>query len=675
MEYLEPKVDLERLIDLLLEAGLGVEGVEGRGDDAVIDLEITPNRPDWLGVVGVAREVASRCDGRLILPDFSTSEGDKDVSELVRVTIEDPYGCPRYTARVIMGVKVGPSPEWMAERLEAVGIRPINNVVDATNYVLMELGHPLHAFDYDLLQGHHIIVRRARDGETIVSLDGELRSLSSNDLVIADEERAVAIAGIMGGMETEITDSTRNVLLESAYFDPISIRRTAKRLGMRTEASYRFERGADPEIPALASARCARIICEIAGGELAKGVVDSYPNPQEPVLIRLRRERVEEILGIRISDQEIISLLERLGFKLSGSSPFLVEVPSFRWADVRREIDLIEEIARVYGYNRIPEKIPEREILPSLPSKKELVLEMIRELMCSYGLNEVINYSFMGYTDLEMMGVPAESSWSKAVKLLNPISSEQELLRTTLIPSLLRVVERNMRRKAELVHIFEIGKAFFEEEWGIREEEMLGIALWGLRHKRSWHFRDEEVDFFDIKGIIEGLLSSLKIEADFIKDSHSSFHPGRCARIVVSGEIIGIVGEIHPYVLSRYGIRGRVYASEIRLLPILEWANLERRYVPFSKYPGIRRDMAFLVPEDVKAKDMEIAIREEGGDLVEDVLLFDLYKGERIPEGMKSLAFSVTFRSTERTLRSDEVDEIQGRIVEVLGKRFGARLR
>jgi phenylalanyl-tRNA synthetase beta chain len=672
LDYIEPKVELKDLLDSLLEAGFGIEGVED-GDDPIIDLEVTPNRPDCLGILGIAREVVAMRGGRLIFPDTSLSEGEEDVSDLVQVTIEDADGCPRYTARVIKGVKVGPSPEWMARRLEAVGMRPINNIVDATNYVLMELGHPLHAFDYDLVGGY-IRVRRARDGELILSLDGEMRRLSPEDLVIADEDRAIAIAGVMGGMETGITDSTKNVLLESAYFNPVSIRRTAKRLGMRTEASYRFERGADPEIPPTASARCAKLICEISGGVVAKGVVDSYPKPQGPVLIRLRKEKIEGILGVGFSDRDIASFLERLGFKVSGSSPFLVEVPSFRWADVKREIDLVEEIARVYGYNRIPEKVPEREILPAPISHKELVLEGIRDILCGYGLFETINYSFMGYNDLASMDVPPTDDWSKAIRLLNPISSGQELLRTTLIPGLLRVVERNMRRKVQRVQIFEIGKVFREDE-GISEEEMLGIALWGRRYKRSWHFGEDDVDFFDLKGIVEGLFFSMGISADFVRDSHPSFHPGRCAGIFAFGNRIGIMGELHPKLLSGYDIKGRVYVAEIRLLPLIEEVGFEKHYVPIPRYPEVRRDISLIVPEDLPAKEVEMAIREEGGELVEDVILFDLYKGEQIPDGMKALAFSITFRSPERTLRGEEVDELQARIVEAMGRRFGAKLR
>ncbi|RKY00673.1 phenylalanine--tRNA ligase subunit beta, partial [Candidatus Poribacteria bacterium] len=572
----------------------------------VLDLDLTPNRPDCLGVYGVAREISAITGNQLKPLKISFEEGETPVEEMTSVTIEAPDLCPRYTARVILGVKVGPSPYWMKRRLEAVGLRPINNVVDVTNYVLMELGHPLHAFDYDKLAEGRIIVRRARDGERIVTLDGVERELRGDMLVIADPEKAVAIAGIIGGEETEVTEGTVNVLLESAYFNPISIRRTSKALGLTTEASYRFERGADVEGAALASARAAQLIQMLAGGTICKGMFDAYPEKIERARIRFRPERCNFLLGTEIEPSEMEGIFRRLGFGVEHNpdGTMTVDVPTFR-PDVTREVDLIEEVARIYGYDRIPASLPKGEVPEPEINLRERLREIARDVMTGAGLSEAINFSFYNPKWFDMLGLGEDDPRRRTIKLRNPLSEEQSVMRTTLVPSLIENVARNVRHQTRDVKLFELARTFWvnpDDPQGLPiEREMLGGVLSGSVSTGVWCDREREPDFFDVKGIVEELLERFGItDFRFIRSNEPFLHPGRSADLIRAGRKLGFLGEVHPDVLERWEIPQRVYLFELDFDVLVEAANLDRAFKPIPQYPKIRRDIAVLVDVDLR---------------------------------------------------------------------------
>lgn len=636
--------------------------------DDVLEFEITPNRPDCLSVVGIARETAATFRKSFRMPEIRVTEVEEP--NPARVTIEAPDLCYRYVARVVKNVKIGPSPIWMQVRLLKAGIRPINNVVDVTNYVMLELGQPLHAFDLDKVKNKHIIVRRARDGEKLVTLDGKERILDSSMLVIADEEKAIGLAGVMGGENTEITDSTVNILIESANFKGSNIRHTSKKLGLRSEASARFEKGLDPEITVLACERAAQLMEKYCGGEVLKGIVDEYPKPMERTVLTVRPDRINKFLGTNLATSEMIEILRSLEFEVVEKGEELeIKVPHFR-KDVTMEADIAEEIARLYGYNNIEDSLMKnaQTTLGSLTKEQQLE-EKAREVLLACGLNEIVTMSFMGERDLDRINVPKDSVLRKAVKIINPLGEEQSLMRTTLLPFMLNVAYTNYSRKVGEFRAFEISRVFLPKELPLKElpEEIKTISL-GMYGK--------EVDFYTIKGVIEELLEVMGIvDVEYVRAEEPSYHPGRSAKILFKEEVLGVFGEVHPDVLENYDLPVRVYAGELNLDKIIKFANVDKKYTPLPKYPAVERDIAVVVDKDLFVAEVEKVIKEAGRGFVEKTALFDVYKGPNIPEGKKSVAFSIWYRSYEKTLTDEEVNEVHARIVKALEEKLGAKLR
>ncbi len=640
--------------------------------DFVLDLEVTPNRPDWMSVVGVAREIGAITGSCLNRLDYTLKEDSSRVEEFASVEIEDAQACPRYSARVLTDVKVAPSPLWLRRRLENAGLRPINNIVDVTNYVLLELGHPLHAFDLDKIKGHRIIVRRARESEGLVTLDSVPRQLGPEVLVIADRERPIALAGIMGGSNTEVSETTTRVLLESAYFDPKVVRKGAKSLGVSTEASQRFERGADYSATVRALDRAAGLIAEIEGGTVIPGVIDGYPKKLTPPTLRLRTERVRRVLGIRIPKQQVEGIIRSLGCEVAKDEDALeVRPPSFR-PDLTREIDLIEEVARIFGYDRIPTAERAFGNLGVEEAPQHLLIERIRDLLIASGLTEVVTSSLVDPKVLRTVEPDTEP-----VCLSNPASREMSVLRSTLVPSLLEVVCWNLNRKAQAVKIFEIGKVFFPGGDSATEERLkIGGALAGRRRERHWQQKDCQVDFFDIKGILETVIEEITSGKPTVRAfCCSCYQQGEAAQLLLDDDVLGTFGKVAPQVLTRFQIKQPVYIFSLEFDNLLRHWQREKKFRPLPRYPAAQRDIAVVVNEQVEAEQIIRTIGAVNTHLIESVELFDIYKGDQIPRGKKSLAFSLTFRSAETTLSEAKVERLFQKIVEELKREFDAQLR
>ena len=668
--------DASGLMELSADLPVGTPLATALGlDDAVLELEITPNRPDCLSMIGVAREIGAETGSPIKLPSINVREGTADVRDLTSVIIDAPELCPRYAARVIRGVRIAPSPKWLKRKLESIGVGTINNVVDITNFALMEYGHPLHAFDYHKLAENRIVVRRAVSDETLTTIDGTERKLASDMLVIADAEKPVALAGVMGGLDSEISDQTVDVLLESAYFHPPSVRKTSKALGMHTEASHRFERGADPEgvIPAIN--RAAQLIAELAGGEVAAGIIDVYPGKREPAQVKLRPERVNFVLGTQISSDEMVDILTRLGFDVTPA--YEVTVPTFR-PDVSREIDLIEEIARVHGYDNIPTTMPAGDV-PTPPSTARSELrERVKTHLIASGMTEAVNYSFYDPRDFDRVRLDASDSVRKALKIRNPLSEDMSIMRTTLVPSLLENAQRNRNHRVENIQLFEMSKVFVpsgDSELPNEPERIAGIIAGTIgAGVHGDPFR--KADFFDIKGVVEGLFDACGISDYAIAPTrHPLFHPGRNASVAINGQHLGIFGEAHPEVQQNYDLENETYLFEFDFEMLASAADLTRRVEPISIYPSVNRDIAVVLDADIPASRPVELIRSVGGDLVKSVRLFDLYIGDQVPDGKKSLAYAIEYSSVTETLRDEQVDQIHARIVKKLREEVGGELR
>lgn len=666
-EYVSFDVPPKQLAERLTLAGLEVEEVTEIGGKPVFSTYVTPNRPDLLSIVGVAREISALLRTQLNPPKPVLVESETKASDLVKVDIESPINCPRYSARVITDVKIGPSPAWVQDRLIAGGLRPINNVVDATNYVLLELGQPLHAFDYDLVKDHHIIVRQAKHGEKIITLDGEERILNEDILVIADSERAVAVAGVMGGADTEVSFKTRNVLLESAHFNRISIRRAAKYLGMSTEASYRFERGVDPALTTYALDRVAQLIVEWSGGSTAKGIVDAYPKKIEPVTIEIRPKRTSDVLGVQVSSEEIADYLSRLGMSVVKGDPLSVTVPTFR-PDITREIDLIEEVGRLYGYNAIPEKLPRGETTQGSDSPEGKFASEVADTLIACGLQEVVTHSL----------VPPSEGECGEVVIRNPISEDLSRIRKRLIPNLLRVISYNASRGIRDIGIFEIGRVASTDNGTIIERLSIAGALTGSMWQSAWSIDKSslEADFFLAKGIVEAVFDRLVTgEVLFRPAQLDGFHPTRTAIIQIGSTEVGVIGEVSSDVASKFDLPGRTYAFELDFDELISRRRDAEAYHPFSRYPALTRDLAVVVADEIPYSKVKEVLEEEAGDLLESATLFDLYKGPPLPAGQKSLAFRMVFRSPTKTLRDEEVDDRMARIRNLLADKLTASFR
>ncbi len=635
-------------------------------NDVVFDVTITPNRPDCMSVYGLARELAAFYEIPLEPVGLEIDGGAASTS----VTIEDTTACSRFVGREVTGLTVGPSPHRIRARLVAAGVRPINNVVDASNYAMIEFGHPTHAFDVDRL-GKTVVVRRAADGETITTLDEVERALLPTDIVVADAERPVAIAGVMGGADTEVTDDTTGVFIEAAYWDPASTLLTSKRLGLRSEASARFERGMDPEFCRRAADRVAQILVETAGGTVA-GVADEYPAPPDPVVIDLFMSEITRLLGIELDPAEARSLLERLGFLVEGSDPLVVTVPSRR-PDVHRPADLIEEIARLHGFENIPARL--RFGTGVGLGHRESRIRALRSVLVGAGYHEILGFSFIGSSDLDALQLADDDPARVGIRVANPLRDEEGVMRTTLLPGLLKAASANVAKRVEDVRLFEIGKVFLPGDGELPDQpDRLGFIAAGGSPAR-WDGPGRPSDVFDATGLWDRIAESMRLEnVTVAATQRPPFHPGRAAEIRREGDVIGHVGEIHPSVAATHGLEGRVIAGELSLAPLIE-ERATWQFSPPSSYPPQVFDLAFEVESHVPAGAILAAIDDASEGLVEDRRVFDVYEGDPIPEGRKSIAVNLTVRAPDRTLSDDDVAPIRRAIVDAVETKTGATLR
>lgn len=661
-----PADELEHIFEM---AGIGVENHDSGEDGDVWTLEITSNRGDWLSAVGLAREV-SAMTGALSKVDEQAPTLPAAASSF-SVEIENPADCARYAAQLIEDVKIGPSPEWMQKRLTECGMRPINNVVDVTNYVMLEWGQPLHAFDANTLRGEKIIVRRAKSGEQFTTLDGTERELSDEVLLINDGEGPIAVAGIMGGQDSEVTDSTTRILLEIAHFAPLRVRRGVRELNLRSEASRRFERWVDPNnIPRVAR-RTAQLLVECCGGRIASNLIDVYPQIVTPAQVELRFARCRTVLGLHLSEIEIVTALQRLGFEVENAGDIArVTIPTWR-RDIEREIDLIEEVARIHGYEKIPVTLPQGAVPGAGLNAKQRLEQAARSALLGSGLSEIITYSLENASAAERANLRDEPP---IVLLRNPLSEDYTQLRTSLLPSLLGVLSNNSRTRARL---FEISKVFHSNgEKQPNEPTKIGIALLEAPPEAHWQKQAPGADFYALKAIIEALLSVLGAPAgEYQPAKHSSLHPGRSAAVFINGEKLGLLGEVHPDVRDNYDLKSRAVIAELDGATLARHASLSRTAQPIARVPSSDRDLALLLDIDLPAVQVEAVARQTGGPLLESVHVFDVYTGTGIPEGKKSLAISLRFRDPSRTLTEDEVEAAMTSIREAAQSELGAQLR
>ncbi len=647
-------------------------------DEWIFEIGITPNRSDCLSILGVAREAATLYQKDLgPVPGADPVFGEGGFS----VAIEAPELCRRYCGAVIKGIEVRPSPVWLQRRLHAAGIRPINNIVDATNYVMLELGQPLHAFDLDTLRGGRIVVRLARDGEEITTLDGRHRTLTSSMLVIADGERPVAVAGVMGGAETEVTDGTRNILLESAWFTPGQIRRTAKALKLPTEASYRFERGIDPEMTPKALARAVELIAELAGGTVEKPWTDCYPSPWRPRHVEADPARIESLLGAPCSVDEISSICRSLGFQVlkEGEERLRLQVPSWRW-DISEEADIVEEVARIKGYDSLPTTIPKAPCWEKGPANGAWFERKLKGLMSGLGLNEIIYYSFISPKEIKAMGFRGDDPRRSFVRLKNPLTEEQSVMRTHLLPSLLGAVSRNIAHRSNSLRLFELGKVFLEQEDGAlpREETRLSCVMTGSRFPLSWAWPQVDVDLFDLKGVVETLLRRLGVEGWLFRLSTPDdpyYLPGSSTEILVGDSTIGTMGAVSPQVLKGWDIEQELFCCDLSVERLMELYRSVPTFRPLPEYPAMERDVAMVVDDSVEAGAIYLHIAEARPRFLEEYVIFDCYRGKPIPKGKKSIAIRLRYRANDRTLTEEELAPIHEKLVNSLLSAFHGELR
>lgn len=651
-------------------------------NDSILNVNVTPNRPDCLSIIGIAREVAA-IKGRPLKTEAAGKSlriKAKDTKKFIPVSIKDPSLCKRYAAMLIENIRTAPSPDWLKRRLESIGLRSINNVVDITNYVMIEYGQPLHAFDYDLVSGKQIIVRRADENEKIETIDGFKRALTQEMLVIADNEKPIALAGIMGGKETEINDATKNILLESACFDPSCVRKTSKALGILTESSYRFERGVDIEGVAKALKRAAQMIVELAGGDImANGAVDNYQRQYKPPSIKVGLSRINKILGINIHKKEVEDCFNNLGIgfkpvKLKNKEDAMWDVapPSYRF-DLIKDIDIIEEIARLYGYEKIPTTLPAAGLSTAKTKWDDLAREKARDILTNNGFLEAVNYSFVSPRLFEINASDIKIS----LKILNPLTEEQSIMRQSLIPGLLQTLQHNLNHNNRDIKVFEIGRIFIPKEKETEERNMISGLISGLRCKEAWNTVKDSADFYDIKGAVEQILTGLGVERYvFAPRADIPFlHLGKAAVIEADDKRIGIVGEVHPDIMQSLDIKQPAYIFELDMQIIAAVASGPKRYSPIPKYPMIVRDAAMIVERGVPFQKIYNAIKGLGIKLLEEVNVFDVYYGKNIPDDKYSMALRFMYRSPDRTLTDDEVTNVHSTVLENLKARFGVEVR
>jgi len=683
----------EDILVLTPEAPIGVALAVYLGD-IIFDLDVTPNRPDCLSVIGIAREIAALTGEPLRLPEIHYEESEKPIGSFASVDIVEPNLCPRYCASLITGINIAPSPSWLQQRLNSCGMRPINNVVDTTNYVMLEYGQPLHAFDYRKLKGGQIIVRRAKNGETITTLDGTERALNPDILVIADKEEAVAVAGIMGGVDSEVTDKTDTILLESANFAQATIRRGCGYLQLQSEASVRFDKELNSELPLLPLKRATQLLLELAGGRAAKGVIDVYPGKSAPKLISLPTREVERLSGLKVNIDEILKVLKALGFECqenNSGSQISVSVPYWR-SDIKCSADLVEEIVRIIGYEKIPisrlsSPLPPQKSKLSPAAQQSNLKDKLRNILTGFGFQEILTYSLVSLEKLQKLSPKLELK-VQPLKVANPMTREQEFLRTSLRAGLLSTLAHNQKFEPAGIRLFEIGKVFLPHNPPViateakqsqverelpQEKDMLCAALSGPRLELSWHTDKEMLDFFDAKGVVKNILNQLRLKASFENSDDEGLFPRKSTNLIVDNDLIGILGELHPKVVQAFELLGVTYLIEIDLEKLLTKLTGTKKYQPITRFPSVTRDIALVVDEQVSYRRAEEIV--QGFPLVTQTTLFDLYRGKQIPEGKKSFAIRIIYQSPSYTLTDEEVDQTQEQMLARLHQELGANLR
>ncbi len=641
--------------------------------DVMFDVEVNPNRPDAMSTLGLARELAAHYRVPLREPEISFTEAG-DTTD-VTVTLEDPAGCPRFTAREVRGLTVGPSPLWMRIRLEACGVRSISNVVDVSNYVMLELGHPNHVFDRHRL-GDAIVVRRAKDGETIETLDGIIRELHADDIVVTDGTSPVGIGGVMGGGDSEVSDATTDVVVEAAYFDPPSVLLTAKRHGLHTEASSRFQRGMDPNNAERANRRVAQLLEQHAGGTAAPGAVDAYPRRIEPWQVELPLGEIERVMGKAFPGAEVAGMLERLGFGVTGDNPLTVTVPTRR-PDVSRAVDLIEDVARLHGYDNFGDKVSVGRG-GGLPEREQR-LRKLRSVMVGAGYAEAQTFSFIGQADLDALALPADDPRRRGIVVIKPLRDEEGVMRTTLLPGLLKAAANNLNRRVPNVALFESGRVFIPEPDGAnpelpRQPEALGWVVAGPQGG-DWRQEARQPDVYDAIGVWQLIAEAMQLDGSELRQaSPPALHPGRAAEVVWDGDAIGVVGELHPAVAEAFGLPGRVAVGEIALERVLAVPEFWR-FRAASPYPPVIFDLAFELDGSLPAARLMEAVRSAAGDLLERLDVFDVFSGPPLAEGRKSVAVRLVFRAADRTLTDEEMQPVRRRIAEAVTDEVGGSLR
>ena len=673
----------EGILVLAEDAPLGLDGAQYlHMDDYILEIDLTPDRGDCLSIINIARQLAAVLNKKVKEPEIVCQNLLENSDKKIAIKLEDSDACPRYVGKIVEDVTIAPSPIWMQARLRSAGMRPINNVVDVTNYVLLEMGQPLHAFDYEMLSGKQIIVRRAEEGEKIITLDSKERSLDQEMLLICDGQRPVAIAGVMGAENSEVTDETKDVMIESAYFDPQSVRKTATKLGLRSEASIRYEKGIDYDQTKKAAQRAAQLLEEIARGKVQKEELEVYPHPIENAQVELTFDRVNKLLGTDLSKEEMLEILKRLNLELLSQDDKKAQfrIPAYRH-DLRIEEDLIEEIACIYGLDNIPITLPYGDTNPGGRNQRQKNIKKIKEILAACGANEVINYSFINRSHLDKILLPENDLRRKTIDLLNPLSEEQAIMRTSLIPGMLENVLRNYNRRSEDLLIFEQGKVFYKNgfpEKSALPEEANRIALLGRGYAPGdWKNKKEEIDFYYMKGVLQSLFTSLKIKnIEYLPVSDApEYHPGRTAKITAGGEFLAFLGEVNPKVADNYDIPGRTFIAEIDLDKLLALTSEDFDFKYLPKYPGVNRDLAILVDDQVRAGQLIDSIEKNGGKLLINTEVFDIYQGGQIPSGKKSIAFSLKFQAEDKTLTDTDVGALMDKIKNGLESEFAAKLR
>ena len=645
------------------ELGMDVRDVLGI-NDALIEFEITSNRPDCRSIIGIAREAAVTLGKELKYPEIKVQACDEEMS--FEIDIQTDL-CKRYCGRVVKDVKVGPSPYWMQRKLIEAGMRPISNIVDITNYVMLELGQPLHAFDLDDIKYNKMTVKMAEEGEKFTTLDGVERTLTSDMLVIGNKDKTLDLAGIMGGENSEIKDTTTSIFIEGASFAKENIRATSKKLGLRTEASSRFEKGIDINLTEEAVNRACQLIEELGCGTVLNGMLDYYPQKEEVQKVTVNPVRINKLLGVNVPMDQFINILESLEFKcnLVSSEVLELEVPTFR-LDITEDADILEEIARIYGYDNIPSASLEGNATAGVKTEKQKFIDNVKSNSIACGLNEILTYSFVSPRGVDKINLCADDEKRNFVKIMNPLGEETSVMRTTLIPNMLDVISTNISHKVEEVSAFECGNTFIPQEGLPIETKKYCVGMYG-----------KEVDFFVLKGVVESILNNVGLKGYEIEPetTNLTFHPGRCAKIVYNNIYIGTFGELHPDVIENYNLGQRVYVAEINIDTVFENLNLTKSYNPLPKYPSTSRDIALIVKDEVFVKQIEDIIKANGEDLVESYKLFDVYKGAQIEEGHKSIAYSITYRSKEKTLTDEDVAKVHEKILSELSEKLNANLR